>query len=102
MKVALVFAASFASAAALASLCGCLQEGLGSDCDCRPTPARPEPQAPLGELTVISYDAQGNHTPPPVTPVSGTIEVTSDSVIVAYEQDSAHFRVEYEIFNLAQ
>ena len=93
VKYALVFAAAFASSLAVGSLAGC----VGSDCDCPATPPRPQAQAPLADLTVASYDAQGNFAEPPIAPVAGTLEVTGDTVVIHYQQDSVTFRAVYEI-----
>ncbi len=92
-KYAFVFAASFGFAA-FATLGGCT---LGDDCNCPEQPDRPDPQGPLADLRVSSYDPQGNFAVPPITPEAGTLEVVGDSVVINYAQGSTTFRVEYGI-----
>ncbi len=93
VKHALAFVAAFGISLALGSLTGC----VGDDCNCPPTPARPEAQAPLADLMVASYDAEGNSAESPIVPEGGTLEVTGDGVIITYQQDSLTFRAEYDV-----
>jgi hypothetical protein len=90
----LACAAVFALSAALAgALNGC---DLG-DCNCLPTPPRPQVQAPLPGLEIQSYDSAGNAAQLPVMPEAGTLEVTGNTVVIVYRQAGVQHRVVYDV-----
>jgi hypothetical protein len=91
---ALAFALAF-SCSALAGLvgAGC----FGGACDCSATPERPTPQGPLSWLGVRGFDAEGNTAELEVKPENGTLEVTTDAVIVRYRQDAAEHEIRYRV-----
>lgn len=68
---------------------------MSPECECPEIPARPEPQAPLANLRVTSYDEQGAVGETDVNPEGGTLEVSVDSVVIVYQQASVEHRVVY-------
>jgi hypothetical protein len=94
MKSALlVFAGAFALSLGFgASSSGCV---MSPECECPEIPARPEPQGPLADLRVTSYDEQGGAGETDVDPESGTMEVSVDGVVIVYQQASVEHRVVY-------
>jgi hypothetical protein len=90
----IAFAAAFLLAAGVGTaLTGC----WSSDCNCSPTPARPEVQRPLAGLKLKSYDTRGELADLAVKPEGGSVEVTGDTIVFLYQQDGVHHRVVYEV-----
>jgi hypothetical protein len=89
----LVLVAAFAVSSGL----GILIHGCDLQCNCTPTPALPEAQAPLPGLEIQSYDRQGNNAQLPVNPENGTIEVTGNTVVISYQQAGVTHRVVYDV-----
>ena len=93
MKGIFVFAAAFGLCAALGSAAASC-----SPCDC-PAPAdRPEPQQELLPIKqAMSYDSQGNEAVLAINPVGGTVEVTSNTVVIRYEEAGVQHVVVYAV-----
>jgi hypothetical protein len=94
IRGALVLLAAFGLSSGLAIL---IQGCDFSDCNCTPTPALPQAQAPLPGLEIKSYDSSGNDVVIPVQPQNGTIEVTGNSVAISYQQAGVTHRVVYDV-----
>lgn len=91
-------AALFVAAFTLCGLVAGAASGCaGGDCNCPPIPEHPEAQPPLGNLGVMAFDEIGNEAAVPVSPENGTLEVTGDRVVIAYDQDGVEHRVVYDV-----
>ena len=87
------FAASFVLVGlATAVLPGCVQ-----DDDCATTPDRPAPLGPIGNLKLIGYDDSFIVVPLDIAPENATLEITGESVVILYRQDTLNYRVEYQV-----
>jgi hypothetical protein len=94
MRIVVPFLGAFGASLLLGlatSSCG------GGDCDCLPTPERPEPSDPLPLAETISFDDQGEPGATDVQPESGSLEITGDQVVIRYEQEGAQLEVVYGI-----
>lgn len=94
IRSVLVLLAAFGLSSGLAIL---IQGCDFSNCNCTPTPALPQAQAPLPGLEISSYDSSGNAVVIPVQPENGTIEVTGNSVAISYQQAGVTHRVIYDV-----
>jgi hypothetical protein len=87
------FAASFLLVGfASTTVPGCVRND-----NCAATPDRPTPVGPVGNLKVIGYDNTFIEVPLDIAPENATLEITGDSVVILYRQDTLNYRVEYQV-----
>ena len=73
-----------------ASTPGCIEESC-------PNPNL-EPQGPLGNLKVMTVDAQHHEVPmTALQPERGTLEIAANKVIIRYRQNWVDYRVKYAV-----
>jgi hypothetical protein len=88
---------AFAASFLLVGLASTIMPGCVRGDDCPDIPDHPTPVAPIGNLKVIGYDDTLIQTPLPITPQSGSVEVTGEKVVILYTQDTIDYRVEYAV-----
>ncbi len=89
----LAFAASFA----IVGLATAMVPGCVRDDGCTTTPDRPAPVGPVGNLKLIGYDDTFIEVPLDIAPENATLEITGESVVILYRQDTLNYRVEYQV-----
>lgn len=74
---------------------GCGSDGAGTDCQCPPGPATPDPQT-LRLTRLTTHDPTNSAAFLLETPV-GTVAVTSTKVVIAYTQSGVDHHVTYQV-----
>jgi hypothetical protein len=70
---------------------------VSGDCNCPPTPERPERQVELLIDEASAYSAVGNEDVLPTDPRGGSVEVTGDQVVIRYQHDGTARVVVYDV-----
>ena len=98
MRAGLCFVVAALLGAATSGQLSCILSN--DDCNCPPTPERPDPQVALPINEASAYNSSGNEDVLPTDPRGGSIEVQGDQVVIRYEHEGMAREVIYDVSSL--